>query len=137
MYTLHLEYNFRIIPFLLKMAPILSMGMGFLLVRTIISVVSPDQYLLLDAKLRLIEICVSFSTLYFVQRFQINLSHQNHDYGAFFTSMIFYIFGILLLLSAKFMGLSLKFLELIEVSSHDIWIILFIESHCHWMCIWE
>ena len=61
-----------------------------------------------------------------MQRFQINLSHQNHDYGAFFTSMIFYIFGILLLLSAKFMGLSLKFLELIEVSSHDIWIILFI-----------
>ena len=125
-YTLHFEYNFKIIPFLLKMAPILSMGMGFLLVRTITSVVSPDQYLLLDAKLRLIEICVSLSTLYFVQRFQINLSHQNHDYGAFFTSMIFYIFGILLLLSAKFMGLSLKFLELIEVSSHDIWIILFI-----------
>ena len=70
--------NFQIAPFLFKLAPILSLGAGFLSIRTVAATLWEDYYLELDATLRLIEICISLSTLYFVQRFQINLSHKNY-----------------------------------------------------------
>lgn len=71
-----------IIEFTEKSIPILITGLGLLALRGIAYYHWEESYVSIDATVRLIELIVSISTLYFVQRFQFQLTTKLIDWAA-------------------------------------------------------